>query len=456
MKAEDIISKYVKFREGGFVPQENPYDRFRYNTSDNTRVVPTQQKVLTTEEAKKQAQSFQAAEAIRKKQVQAQKDAEVKARMLRIAESEYAKTQPVNAENLSKIGNALGDKMRFSYEPNAFDDYLNPFVWVGESAGGLAQIPQNIKDKNYVAVAYNIGSPVFAGIGSRKITGLNNALGKKYFEEVGKEYAQDEIEGSLNLRSGAPQFQQGGRVPIYVDSKNDPSYKAYNDSLSAYNYGQTLPNLWESSDLQYFNQEFANNRGTIRRDTLNRGDRLEYPTQRTTNGTSRINAWENSYRNINPVAIGRSSLYLNNRLVNPSNIPAIVEYPIYPKPQQPVKLKPKETERMLEATLPEVTVRPPVDYSKSGLHYSIGVDKGKVVYRVGSVGNMKVLTPAQFEEFKKTPDFQMYNEVRKNDTSNVEQYLTNPTNAYPKMENGGEIKLDKEKLSMMMQKIFGK
>lgn len=180
MKAEDIIAKYVKFREGGFVPQENPYDRFRYNTSDNTRIVPTQQKVLTTEESKKQSQSFQTAEALRKKQVQAQKDAEVKARMTRIAEAEYAKTQPINTENLSKIGNALGDKMRFSYEPNLFDDYLNPFVYLGDMAGGIGNIPANIKSGNYGKAAFDIANPALTGgmasAGSKNAVGFVNEL----------------------------------------------------------------------------------------------------------------------------------------------------------------------------------------------------------------------------------------------------------------------------------------
>ena len=120
-----------------------------------------------------------------------------------------------------------------------------------------------------------------------------------------------------------------------------------------------------------------------------------------------------------------------------------VSIPVYKKPTQPIKIKPKETERMLEATLPEVVVKPPVDYSNSGLYYSIGVDKGKIVYRAGSIGNMKTMTPQQFEEFKKTDEFKKYNEVRKNDTPSLEQQLTVPQAGYIKMMYGGTIKKKK-------------
>lgn len=141
-----------------------------------------------------------------------------------------------------------------------------------------------------------------------------------------------------------PMMQSGGQKPtLYVDP-NDPAgrarYQAYADSLSAYNFGLTLPDLWEKSDLDYINSNYAENRGVIQRNTLNRGDRLEYPTQMTNDKSSRVNAWENSYRGINPSSIGRSSLIVNGEVFNATGIPSITEYPIYKKPTQPVKYKP--------------------------------------------------------------------------------------------------------------------
>jgi hypothetical protein len=83
--------------------------------------------------------------------------------MERMAKSEYAKTQPTTTENLAVIGDALGDKFRFSYEPNLFDDYLNPFVYLGDIAGGLANVPQDVKTGNYSTAAARIVNPLLMG-----------------------------------------------------------------------------------------------------------------------------------------------------------------------------------------------------------------------------------------------------------------------------------------------------
>ena len=172
MNASDLINKYVKFkpkleefRDGGFVPENNPYDRFRNNTRDNTSYINTntQPRVLNTNEAKAQSEAFRLAEIQRQKDLKAVQDAEVKARMERMAKSEYAKTQPTTTENLAVIGDALGDKFRFSYEPNLFDDYLNPFVYLGDIAGGLANVPQDVKTGNYSTAASRIVNPLLMG-----------------------------------------------------------------------------------------------------------------------------------------------------------------------------------------------------------------------------------------------------------------------------------------------------
>jgi hypothetical protein len=154
-----------KMANGGFVPENNPYDRFRNNTRDNSTYVNTnaQPKVLNTNEAKAQSEAFRLAEIQRQKDVKAKQDAEVKARMERMAKSEYAKTQPTTTENLAVIGDALGDKFRFSYEPNLFDDYLNPFVYLGDMAGALGNVPQNIKTGNYAGASSAIANPLLMG-----------------------------------------------------------------------------------------------------------------------------------------------------------------------------------------------------------------------------------------------------------------------------------------------------
>jgi hypothetical protein len=161
----DPTAGYIKMQDGGFVPENNPYDRFRTNTRDNTSYINTntQPRVLNTNEAKAQSEAFRLAEIQRQKDLKAVQDAEVKARMERMAKSEYAKTQPTTTENLAVIGDALGDKFRFSYEPNLFDDYLNPFVYLGDIAGGLANVPQDVKTGNYSTAASRIVNPLLMG-----------------------------------------------------------------------------------------------------------------------------------------------------------------------------------------------------------------------------------------------------------------------------------------------------
>ena len=45
------------------------------------------------------------------------------------------------------------------------------------------------------------------------------------------------------------QFQNGGKAPIYVDSKDDPRYEAYQDSLNLYNYNQLQRKLEKKEKL---------------------------------------------------------------------------------------------------------------------------------------------------------------------------------------------------------------
>jgi hypothetical protein len=55
--------------------------------------------------------------------------------------------------------------------------------------------------------------------------------GQKQMMYPGQEYDF----GSASYVDEYPMLQRGGRTPIYVNSKNDPRYRAYQDSLNAYN-----------------------------------------------------------------------------------------------------------------------------------------------------------------------------------------------------------------------------
>jgi hypothetical protein len=307
------------------------------------------------------------------------------------------------------------------------------------------------------------------------------------------------IEQPVRMANGGPT-----NPPIYVDSRNDPRYRAYNDSLNLYNTSQKAFKMASNNkSLQKINPDYPDVPVNF---YFNKKDFLDFPDSYINPKFSGeyvsfeypYNYWINEKRYDNlmgkyiddailkrqnfPMASHkvimpsgkvafkpqeavhtnssgevertRERNYIGSKLVKDSGwqtkkdtrklnstnaINFNLELDLYQKPTQPVKIKPKETERMLEATLPEVVVKPPVDYSNSGLHYSIGVDKGKIVYKAGSIGNMKTMTPQQFEQFKKTDEFKKYNEVRRNDTPALERMLTDPTAGYIKMQQGGFV-----------------
>lgn len=132
---------------------------------------------------------------------------------------------------------------------------------------------------------------------------------------------------------------QRGRNVRYTDNPNDPGIKAYADSLNAYNIAAKLPEEWEKDDLKYFNDKYANNKGTIKRNLLYPGSTLHHPLQYDSDGKS-VSPFENKISGVKPYAIGRSTLYKDNKIViSPSGVSAIVEYPVFKKPVQPVKYR---------------------------------------------------------------------------------------------------------------------
>jgi hypothetical protein len=76
------------------------------------------------------------------------------------------------------------------------------------------------------------------------------ANGKKLFPNTG-EYRFKE-----SFVEEVPMYQKGGGVqPIIVNSKNDPRYRSYQDSLNLYNQGEKFKNLFIKSNLYHPNPE---------------------------------------------------------------------------------------------------------------------------------------------------------------------------------------------------------
>jgi hypothetical protein len=105
------------------------------------------------------------------------KKQEVAERKARIADSIDAQKETIIGnpnwrENLARQTQAIGDKFRVSDEPNFFDDYINPGVWIGDMASGLGQAP-------YVAKETNSNLPYVLGVGAPLVTGALEGIGGK-------------------------------------------------------------------------------------------------------------------------------------------------------------------------------------------------------------------------------------------------------------------------------------
>lgn len=75
-----------------------------------------------------------------------------------------------------------------------------------------------------------------------------------------------------DVQSEMPIYQKGGRTPIYTDNPNDPRLRAYNDSLSAYNWGEkTYKKVIDSGLTPSGNPVYS----VANRSTLNKSQEIE-------------------------------------------------------------------------------------------------------------------------------------------------------------------------------------
>lgn len=105
-----------------------------------------------------------------------QQGGEAAARRARINAANKAQANQFrSAEDFAKSTSAIADKLRFSDEPNWFDDSaLNPISYFGNMASDLGRVPLNIKKGNYGQAARDIATPVAAGYGERIASGIAN------------------------------------------------------------------------------------------------------------------------------------------------------------------------------------------------------------------------------------------------------------------------------------------
>ena len=125
-----------------------------------------------------------------------------------------------------------------------------------------------------------------------------------------------------------PMAQKGKKVkPLYVKSKNDPRYKAYQDSLSLYNQSVDLKEKLKP----YFNTDAIKNKDKVL-DILD--DSKVYRNYDKTKNKPEISPINVSWSKGKPLLVNASG-----RITNNSNM-SMASYPIYTKPQQPVVIQP--------------------------------------------------------------------------------------------------------------------
>lgn len=98
----------------------------------------------------------------------------------------------IGTEDLSDYFAGAGDSARlFPDDHESFiDDYLNPFVSLGDMASGLADVPKDIKDKNYLSAAINVAAPIVEAAGYVMGSGGASKVATKSAKEIAKKAAK--------------------------------------------------------------------------------------------------------------------------------------------------------------------------------------------------------------------------------------------------------------------------
>ena len=81
---------------------------------------------------------------------------------------------------LSEVTQSSLNRFRlFPNATNSIEDFVNPGIWLGQMEQGVADIPKNIRDENYLGAAMGVVNPMLLGrtMGSGSI----NPLGKKFW-----------------------------------------------------------------------------------------------------------------------------------------------------------------------------------------------------------------------------------------------------------------------------------
>jgi hypothetical protein len=165
------------------------------------------------------------------------------------------------------------------------------------------------------------------------------------------------------------QFQNGGKAPKYVESKNDPRYKAYQDSLSLYNYS--------NRNKKFVGDYLSGNLGEAPSELLHK---LDDNTRSSFKDIAYHEQVEKKFNKIKPIHktnVNASAQGIKNNL--------IFTVPSWKKPEQPVIVKPTTTK---QTTKPSNTGWTPLTKEIAKGRYE--GDLKNMVYRKKSDGNYDI------------------------------------------------------------------
>ena len=140
---------------------------------------------------------------------------------------------------------------------------------------------------------------------------------------------------------------------LTVDSKNHPRYTAYQDSLSAFNSNEVTRGTWDKELREFMGDTSQGYQDelTLSHSELGADQKAAYKKHFKEDirdvSDETVDAWESKYKGISPTSIGRSKLIEPSGNVAKSyDQPAVAEYPLYPKPNQEVKIENNYTEKV--------------------------------------------------------------------------------------------------------------
>ena len=197
------------YSQHGLIPHFQDGGRFT-PPSDNTRFVNQNIPLHLREKQISLPKNLPSADIVGlyHKAQEARRLQEIRERRERISTANEEQKKPLLRQNL-KVASALSDKLRVSENPNFFDDYINPAVYLGHLADKTGSFGQNIMEGNLLQGTADLGEVLGVGLlggyGTKStkqfannlfnpIAGVDEAISKKVSQDGPKKILSNNIE----------------------------------------------------------------------------------------------------------------------------------------------------------------------------------------------------------------------------------------------------------------------